>query len=218
MSGEAKPCQIPIHIPIHYDFASSLCYVTHRVMERIAHRFAMDHPEEDPHPPIVFSWTPLDLAGLLNWRRGGRVPEDRRANVQRVSADLQVPVRVPPLWLDSRPVHATALALEARSDAPAEAAWRERVYSGVFEEGRDCGEPGEAERMAADLQLRLDDGELQAGYDELERRTRAAAQATVTGVPTFMLSHWPMGGIQDDDTMVKLICRFARRARERGSA
>jgi hypothetical protein len=40
----------------------------------------------------------------------------------------------------------------------------------------------------------------------------------VTGVPTFMLAEWPMGGIQDDDTMVSLIGRFAKRARERRPA
>ena len=59
---------------------------------------------------------------------------------------------------------------------------------------------------------------LERGLCELENRTREAAEAMVTGVPTFMLSNWPMGGIQDDDTMVSLIRRFANRARQRGAA
>jgi hypothetical protein len=37
-------------IPIHYDFASSLSYVAHRVMGRIAHRFE----------GVRFRWTPLE--------------------------------------------------------------------------------------------------------------------------------------------------------------
>ena len=194
-----------IVVPVHYDFASSLCYVARRVMERIADRF----------DAIDFRWTPLDLAALLNWNRGGVVPDDRRANVERVARELSVPVRMPPVWLDSRRAMAVAVLLEGQ---PSETAWHERVYTAIFEEGRDCGQPGEMERWTRDLGLDFDEPEIERGLDELEARTRAAAEAMVTGVPTFMLSEWPMGGIQDDDTMVTLINRFARRARERGGA
>jgi len=195
-------------VPVHYDFASSLCYVTHRVMERIAPRFVGD--ESTPH--VCFEWTPLDLAGLLNWKRGADVDPTRRANVLRVVRELAVPTRIPPVWLDSRRVMSIALAL-AQGDR--EAAWRERVFTAIFEEGRSCDEPGEVERWTRDLGLVVTDAEVLAGHAELERRTRAAAEAMVTGVPTFMLAEWPMGGIQDDDTMVSLINRFARRRRER---
>lgn len=207
----------PIHIPIHYDFASSLCYVTHRVMERIAHRFdaVCDDPEQ---PPVLFHWTPIDLAALLNWNRGGVVPEDRMENVRRVARELEVPVRTPTTWLDSRNAMAAAIALEERGDEKAEASWRERVYTAIFEEGRSCNDEDELARWTRDLGLHFEAEALEQGHDELERRTRAAASAMVTGVPTFMLGEWPMGGIQDDDTMLKLVCRFARRARQRGAA
>jgi len=195
----------PILVPVHYDYASSLCYVAHRVMQRLAGRFE----------GVEFRWTPIDLAALLNWNRGGLVPDDRRANVERVAGELRVPVRMPPTWLDSRRAMAVALALESRD---AQTAWHERVYTAIFEEGRDCGAPGELEAWCRDLGLRLVEADLEGGLDELERRTREAADAMVTGVPTFMLAEWPMGGIQDDDTMVSLIGRFARRARERGCA
>ena len=210
----------PVVIRVHYDFASSLCYVAHRAMARIAHRFELrDDASEPAHPPIRFRWSPLDLAGLLNWRRGAVVPEDRRANALRVARDLDVPVRVPRVWLDSRRVNAAAIVLADRDPTGAsEAAWRERVYTAIFEEGRSCDAPDEVARWARDLGVELAEDELEAAGDELERRTREAAVATVTGVPTFMLAEWPMGGIQDDDTMVTLIRRFARRARERGSA
>ena len=194
-----------IVIPVHYDFASSLSYVAHRVMRRIAERFE----------GVDFRWTPIDLAALLNWNRGGIVPQDRLANVARVAEELEVPVRIPRVWLDSRRAMAGALAL---TDERSEAAWRERVYTAIFEEGHDCGEPGRIEGWARDLGLRFEEEDIDRELDRLEQRTRDAADAMVTGVPTFMLAEWPMGGIQDDDTMVSLIGRFARRARVRSSA
>ncbi len=209
MSGED-----PIVVRVHYDFASTLCYVTHRVMERIAHRFEAS-PDDAGRPPVGFAWTPVDLAALLNWNRGGGVPDDRLANAERVARELEVPVRTPRTWLDSRRPMAAALCLD---DPDREAAWRERVYTAIFEEGRCCDDPGEVESWARDLGLDFEEDAIARGLSELERRTRSAADAMVTGVPTFMLAGWPMGGIQDDDTMVSLICRFARRARERGTA
>jgi predicted DsbA family dithiol-disulfide isomerase len=186
-------------------------------MERIADRFdaACDDLQQ---PPVVFHWTPIDLAALLNWNRGGVVPDDRMENVRRVSRELDVPVRIPTTWLDSRAVMAAAVHLEERGDEKALVSWRERVYTAIFEEGRSCNDDDEISSWARDLGLDFDAAAIEQGLDELERRTRAAATAMVTGVPTFMLGEWPMGGIQDDDTMVKLVCRFARRARERGAA
>lgn len=205
---------VPIVVKLHYDFASTLCYVTHRVMERIVHRFEAS-PEDSARPPVVFEWSPLDLAALLNWHRGGEVPDDRLENALRVSRELDVAVRMPRTWLDSRRAMATALCL---ADRDREAAWRERVYTAIFEEGRSCDDPAETDAWARDLSIDLEEEALDRGLAELERRTREAADAMVTGVPTFMLADWPMGGIQDDETMVTLICRFARRARERGTA
>ncbi len=204
----------PIVVPVHYDFASTLCYVAHRVMERIAHRFEAS-PNDPGRPAVDFEWTPVDLAALLNWNRGGVMPDDRLANAERVARELQVPVRTPRTWLDSRRPMAAALCLD---DPDREAAWRERVYTAIFEEGRCCDDPGEVESWARDLGLDFEEDAIARGLSELELRTRSAADAMVTGVPTFMLAGWPMGGIQDDDTMVSLICRFARRARERGTA
>ena len=37
----------------------------------------------------------------------------------------------------------------------------------------------------------------------------------VSGVPTFMLDSWPFGGIQEDDTMVSILTRYAERKRQR---
>ena len=198
----------PLTVPVHYDFASSLCSVAHRVLQRIEDRFQGD----DETPPVSFQWTPIDLAGLLNWRRGGTVEPARMANALRIVAELSVPTRIPRTWLDSRRTMAASLLL---ADPKREVAWRERVFTAIFEEGRSCDEPSEVERWAADLDLSFTEDQIEEGLAELERRTRGAAEAMVTGVPTFMLAEWPMGGIQDDETMVSLINRFGRRRHER---
>ena len=41
--------------------------------------------------------------------------------------------------------------------------------------------------------------------------TKLAQEAEVTGVPTLMLDGWPIGGIQDDATMLAVLRRYASR-------
>jgi 2-hydroxychromene-2-carboxylate isomerase len=190
-------------VPVHYDFASALCYVAHRTTARLAAFLA--------ETALELRWTPIELGRLTGWRGGAPVPEPRRRNVLRVAEELGVPLRLPAVWTDAREAAALAIALEG---GPAEAVWRERVFSAVFEEGRDVGEPGAALGLAGELGLRVSDAELRAACAELERRTERAAADEVSGVPTFMLGRWPLGGIQDDATMCHLLGRFARRARE----
>ncbi|MGH9886432.1 MAG: hypothetical protein ACREBE_12935, partial [bacterium] len=67
---------------MYYDFASTLCYVAHRV-------FAELQPELDALG-IELDWCPLDLAELLGWRRGVAVDEARFANAERVAAEFGV--------------------------------------------------------------------------------------------------------------------------------
>lgn len=193
-----------LRVPVHYDFASSLCYVAHRVMERM--RDELDALELD------LAWSPLDLTQLSGWRRGEEVTGVRRSNALRVASELAVTVRMPARWMDSRRALAVSLALEG--DRAREAAWRERVWSAVFEEGRALDDPGELERVARDLSL--DVGPALASkrrLDELHTRTLLAIDAGVTAVPTFMLGGFPLGGIQTEDTMRSLLGRWASRQR-----
>jgi predicted DsbA family dithiol-disulfide isomerase len=53
---------------------------------------------------------------------------------------------------------------------------------------------------------------------ELDDRTVIAREAEVTGVPTFMLGSWPLGGIQDERSMRLILERFAARQRKRAEA
>jgi predicted DsbA family dithiol-disulfide isomerase len=196
-----------LRVPVYYDFASSLCYVAHRVMERLA------GPLDDLG--IELAWTPLDLTGLAGFRRGAALEGPRRANVLRVAQELGVPVRIPACWMDSREANAVGLAL-ASTGSPREPTWRERVFSSIQEEGRSLDESGAVARLAGDLGLELAELLSPERLDALERETARARDDQVTGVPTFMLDGWALGGIQEDATMLSLLGRWAARRRPAG--
>jgi 2-hydroxychromene-2-carboxylate isomerase len=195
----------PLVLPVHYDFSSTICFVAHRVLERMG--------EDLDALGVVLDWRPIDLVAITGWRRGIVVDGLRRENALRVAEELGVEVRMPAVWLDSRPAHAVALAL---SGSAREAAWRERVWSAVFEEGRDIGAEGEVERLAADLTL--DPAALGDihNFGRLEAMTEAGREAEVIGVPTFHVG-FPLGGIQEPDTMRLLFQRWVdKHKRDRG--
>jgi predicted DsbA family dithiol-disulfide isomerase len=193
-----------VAVRVHYDFASSLCYVAHRAMQRLAR-------ELDAHG-IALEWSPVDLTMLTGWRRGAEMDAERRANVARVSRELCVPLRVPGVWLDSRPAHAVAVSLAGAR----EQTWREAVFASIYQAGRTP----DAELVAGlAREIGVDAGESvqAAGREELVRRTRAAADQGVAGVPSFVLGCWPIAGIQSDATMIAMLSRFAARRREAAS-
>ena len=186
-------------IPVYYDFASTICCVAHRVMARMEVDLAT--------LGVQLDWTPLDLAGLTGWRRGATVDGPRRTNALRVAKDLGVSVRIPPVWLDSRSAHAIALTLAGTTK---EAAWRERVWTAVFDEGRDLDDDT-VRQLGRDLELDLTLPAAADALQQLEHSTQEAHEAGVTGAPTFMLDEWPCGGIQEERTMRALLERFVRK-------
>lgn len=193
-----------LRIRTYYDFASTLCYVAHRVFGEMRDEIAALGIELD--------WVPIDLADLLGWRRGVAVEPARRANAERVAAEHGVKVQPLPVWPDSRDANALALVL---ARGPQAAAFRERVFSGVFEERRVLDAPGELEAFARDLGVAVDARRLERARDELEFRTQVAREEEVTGVPTLMLGEFPFGGIQARDTTRMVLERWAQRQGER---
>jgi predicted DsbA family dithiol-disulfide isomerase len=192
----------PLRPCVYYDFASSLGYVAHRVMERMAH----DLDEFG----IVLDWTPLDLARVTGWPRGAAVDAARRANVLRVARELSVAIRMPVHFVDSRSANALALAFAGTDREPA---WRERVYSAIHEEGRCIEDADVLASLARDLGFEIDASGDEERLAELERVSLAARAEQVTGVPTFMLGGWPVGGIQEDSVMRSLLGRWAAKTR-----
>jgi predicted DsbA family dithiol-disulfide isomerase len=191
-----------LRVPVHYDLASTLCYVAHRTLPHLSE--TLDELE------IELVWSPLDLARLLGWQRGAVVAGRRRTNALAIAEEFGVRVRMPSHWIDSR--RALAFGLAQREPAVA-ASWRERVFSAVFEEGRTIEHDEQLAPLARDLGLTLDPDAIEAGLGELARRTEAARDSEVTGVPTFQLGAWPLGGIQSDDTMRAILGQWADRQR-----
>jgi predicted DsbA family dithiol-disulfide isomerase len=193
----------PLRVRVHYDFASSLCYVAHRALARLA------TPLDALGIELV--WTPLELARLVGPHRpGAAIDELRRANAARVAAELGVALRVPRVWPDVATLGAVALLADERGRG---SSFRERAFSAVFEEGLVAADAPAALRLARDLSLALEPEALAPALQELERRTEAAREEQVSGVPTFMLGSWPFGGIQTDETMLRVFERFAAKAR-----
>ena len=56
-------------IPVHYDFASTICFVAHRVLESM--RADLDAME------VALDWRPIDLSSITGWRRGAIVDGPR---------------------------------------------------------------------------------------------------------------------------------------------
>jgi len=192
-----------LRIPVHYDFASTLCYVAHRVIGRM-----QDFFEE---LALDLAWTPVDLARLMGWRRGASIDPNRMENVRQIADAFEVPVRLPTRWLDSR--RAGAIALHLDGEPQREASWRERVFSAIYEEGRSPESDDTLAQLARDLGLAPSAADIAAGLQDLETRTTRAQEAQVSGVPTFMLGDWPFGGIQDEATLRAVLGRWASRQR-----
>jgi predicted DsbA family dithiol-disulfide isomerase len=188
-----------LEIPVHYDFASSLCYVAHRVMVRMA--------DEIEGLGLDLVWRPLDLTMLTGWRRGDPMHDPGRQNVLRVSSELDVPICIPERWLDSRAAGAIALALVDRGRE-----LRERVWARVYEQALPLDDDWMA-KLAGELGVDARTAAGPRGLARLEAVTHEAAAADVTGVPTFVMGEFPLGGIQEDFTMRSLFTRYARKRR-----
>jgi predicted DsbA family dithiol-disulfide isomerase len=191
-----------LRVPVYYDFASTICYVAHRVMERLAS--SLEELEID------LAWSPVDLARLSRYQRGETISESSRTNAARIAQELAVPVRIPSLWLDSRALNSAAIAADELGSGEI---WRERVWTTLFEEGRLLEDAEDVAALARQAGLSLGPEAIARAHGELERRTSLAASEMVAGVPTFMLGRWPFGGIQQPDTMRMVLERFATRRR-----
>ena len=92
-----------VTIRVYYDFASTLCYVAHRVMCRIE--------REIGELGVELEWRPIDLTMAAPWDRGDSFRPDIRAAVRNTGLSLGIDVEMPDPWLDSRPASQVALCL-----------------------------------------------------------------------------------------------------------
>ncbi len=209
MSGDRRPApgDAPLEVFVYYDFASSLSYVAHRVLGRIEGPLLAER--------VDLRWKAIDLTGVGNFQRGRLLDPGRRESLLRVAAALDVDFDPPARWPDSRLAGEVAVVLDERIDRgldPAiEREWRDAVFAAYYEKRneiedllRDFGRRVPFPLGAAD--------DLAAGR-RLAEVTRSAVAAGVEGVPTLMLDVFPLCGIHDEETMLGMIRRYARRRR-----
>ena len=84
-----------VTIRVYYDFASTLCYVAHRVLTSI-------EPQID-ELGVQLEWVPIDLTMAAPWDRGDSFADEVRDAVHGTASTLGVDVEMPDPWLDSRP-------------------------------------------------------------------------------------------------------------------
>ena len=191
-----------LEVPVHFDFASSICYVAYRAMQRLD-----DHLSE---LEVCLHWTPVDLTQITGVRRGATMKPEAQANALRVAEELEVELRLPEAWIDSRLVHGAAIALEGSGR---ESAFLEGVFTSHFESGVALDDGASLTTVLREVGASIPPEDFDEALEELDRRTRQAQTDLVTGVPTFMLGSWAFGGIQSDETMRLIFERFASRAR-----
>ena len=210
MSGDGGPAagDVPLEVFVYYDFASSLSYVAHRVLARIDERLVEER--------IDLRWKAIDLTGVGNFQRGRLLDAARRQSLLRVAAALDVDLDPPARWPDSRLAGEVAVTLEAEIDRGLDRAiereWRGAAFAAFYEEQL------EVEKLLRDFERRAsipigDAADLAAGR-RLAEATRSAVAAGVEGVPTLMLDVFPLCGIHDEETMLGMIHRYARRRRQ----
>jgi predicted DsbA family dithiol-disulfide isomerase len=195
-----------VRIRVYYDFASTLCYLAHRVLSGVESEIAA--------LAVELEWQPIDMTMAAPWNRGDSFRPEIRAAVHNTALVLGLPVEMPDPWLDSRP--ASDIALRAPS-AAAEARWRREVFDSIFERKRPELTPElvELAKELVDLDAVPDEKQ---GFPRVEQSTREAIALGVTGVPTLLLDHWMLGGIYDGESMVSILRQLSEQYREHGSS
>lgn len=192
-------------VPIYYDYASSLCYVAKKVMERL-------HGQLD----IELLWKGVRITRRhQGWKNGEMIGDEAKGKIFRVARETGVDLRVPERWLNS--AYALAGAEFARERSKFHE-YHDRIFAAVFEEGKDVGDLPTLLELAAsiglpavELEQALTSGALTARIEAIETE---AATFGVVGYPTFMLGEFPLVGIQPAETMKLLIQRYIEKKKE----
>jgi predicted DsbA family dithiol-disulfide isomerase len=204
MSQNQGPMDI-VTIRVYYDFASTLCYVAHRVLSRVEREVA--------DLGVALEWRPIDLTMMAPWDRGDSFRADVRAAVRNTGLQLGIDVEMPDPWLDSRPASQVALCARTAAD---EARWRSRVFDTFFDHKTPRLTP-ELARLAHEVSGLEAIPDERQGFAPVEESTREAIALGVTGVPSFLLDNWLFGGVYDDELMVSILRQLSEQYRQTGA-
>jgi predicted DsbA family dithiol-disulfide isomerase len=199
---------LKVIVPIYYDYASSLCYVAKKIMDRLEGELAVE-----------LRWKGVQISRRHpGWKNGEAIGEQTQGKILRISRETGVPIRIPEKWLDS------AYALEGAELAKDQGKFPEyhsAIFAAVFEDGKDIGDrkvlfslAEQAGLPTAELERHLAEGTFTARVKETEAEATTFA---VVGYPTFMLGPFPLIGIQPYETMKLLLQRYLEQAQKQVS-
>lgn len=198
-----------VRIRLYYDFASTLCYVVHRILSEAG-------PQLEKLG-VELEWRPIDLTESVPWDRGDSFADNVRNAVRDTARSLGIHVEMPDPWLDSRPASEIALQI---THPTSEGNWRKSVFSAIFEHGEHQLTP-QLEALAVDLidgPSSADPASSDPRYALVEESTREAGALGVVGVPTMLLDDWLIGGVYDGDSMLSIFEQLADQYRAQGTS
>jgi predicted DsbA family dithiol-disulfide isomerase len=193
-----------IVIPIYFDYASTLCYVSWRIVREL---------ERELEFKPLWKGVPIRLRNHAS-SPGNALGAIERAKIATVIAETGVQVAPPESWLDSG---AALMGSELARRANAFEVFHEGVFRAAFELRHDISNLDNLAAIASaagmdstafrrDVRRRLTAPQIMANKTEADR-------FSALGFPTFMLGEYPLIGIQPKETMRLLFSRFLERRR-----
>ncbi|MBI2875469.1 MAG: DsbA family protein [Candidatus Tectomicrobia bacterium] len=188
-----------IVLKVYFDYASPLCYIGYRVMDRLEQEF-----------PVKWCWKGLEIypGGNQTWS-DPRIQEQMKAKVQRVASEAGVEIKIPQRWTTSR------LALEGAEYAKGEGkfpAYHRAIFEACFQQGRDIGKAlilcEIAEEVGLDSEGLLNCLHSRRMANIIDRNRQDAWQEEATGFPALMLGSFPLIGAHPYETIKHHLERY----------
>ncbi|WP_254807677.1 DsbA family oxidoreductase [Natronosalvus amylolyticus] len=199
-------------VTVYSDYVCPFCYLGRESLERY---------QETRDEPLEIEWHPFDL------RAGKRNPDgsidssvddgkdddyyaQAKANVERLSEQYDLEMhQTLATEVDSLPAQVVSYYINGHYPYETWLSFEEAVFEALWQAGRDIGDPDVLVALATDLEV--PEAEIRAALedeslrDDLEAQFRAAQEAGVRGVPTFVYGEHAARGAVPPAQLSRLI-------------
>ncbi|MFP8890952.1 DsbA family protein [Natrialbaceae archaeon A-CW2] len=199
-------------VTVYSDYVCPFCYLGRESLERY---------QETRDEPLEIEWHPFDL------RAGKRNPDgsidssvddgkdddyyaQAKANVERLSEQYDLEMhQTLATEVDSLPAQVVSYYINGHYPYETWLSFDEAVFEALWQAGRDIGDPDVLVALATDLEV--PEAEIRAALedeslrDDLEAQFRAAQEAGVRGVPTFVYGEHAARGAVPPAQLSRLI-------------
>ncbi|MCH2185215.1 DsbA family protein, partial [Myxococcota bacterium] len=208
MTRTGEPPPASVQITAHYDFASTLCYVGYRTLQRLA-------PFLDQQSNEI-EWSAIHLSRITGWTPGTPLDPLRRQEVRDIAQAMDVAVQMPEFWPDSYQLNTLSWAIRQRDQkfqSHGVKVWQERIFSDLHERPFQTQQGNWINSVLQELNFDFSDLEIRDAAQQLEVATRDASEAGVSGLPCLQVGGFLLNGAQDSDTLRSWLSRVAEMAR-----